>query len=75
MLNRCPDFKGIETHVAGEMLAAEPLNRCPDFKGIETRPCGAPASRLLLNRCPDFKGIETSSGIRHRLPMHVEPMP
>ena len=35
-LNRCPEFKGIETMTAVADFAVTSLNRCPEFKGIET---------------------------------------
>ena len=60
-LNRCPDFKGIETFLTWFILLANALlNRCPDFKGIETELKLFVEFEVKLNRCPDFKGIETS---------------
>ena len=45
ILNRCPEFKGIETTKAFKYAKGLPLNRCPEFKGIET---GVPEVTLVL---------------------------
>ena len=37
-LNRCPEFKGIETANCARNSCGKLLNRCPEFKGIETTP-------------------------------------
>ena len=39
-LNRCPEFKGIETACLMVAWVAVILNRCPEFKGIETNVTG-----------------------------------
>ena len=59
ILNRCPEFKGIETGSAAMQPALLSLNRCPEFKGIETYCIAVIVMLPALNRCPEFKGIET----------------
>ena len=58
-LNRCPEFKGIETQGFALYQPRVRLNRCPEFKGIETLTDAAFGETEVLNRCPEFKGIET----------------
>ena len=58
LLNRCPEFKGIETlGLCGLTLAANWIDAL-NSKGL--RPWrGSGGHWSKLNRCPEFKGIET----------------
>ena len=74
-LNRCPEFKGIETAAMAIETAAVVLNRCPEFKGIETVMRLSGYTSMTLNRCPEFKGIETCNPTFSALAGMIESMP